>query len=146
VSLSLRPEELLIILHDFVQQNNHEMGFEYIKVGDGQLLPVYPAVLIVPSGVARRLHGTHYFLTGVSAELVVMHGNLEANRMERTIEDLRLATKVVNIIHDKGLTLMDERIHKAFVEKEEPATISTENITAIGTSLTITAEVREAFK
>ena len=142
----MRPEELLIILYDFLEQNNHELGFEYIKVGDGQILPMYPAALLVPSGVDRDLHGTHYFLTGLFVELVVMHGNLQQNRMERTIDDLRYATKVVNIIHGKGLTLMDERIHKSFVQKEEPATISTENITAIGTSLTIFAEVREAFK
>jgi hypothetical protein len=142
----VRPEELLVIVESFVQQQNHEFGFEYIKIGDGQLLPVYPCALVVPAGVERRLHGTHYFLTTLNVDLLVMHGNLEQNRMDRTIADLELATKVVTMLHDKGLTFLDSRIHKAYVATEEPATISTENITAIGTSLTIAAEVREAFK
>ena len=142
----MRPEELLQIVHDLVEQNNHLFGFEYIRIGDGQLLPAYPAALVIPDGVDRNLHGTHYFLTTLSSQIIVMHGKLEQNRMERTIADLELASAVVALIHNKGLTLMDERIHKSFVTKEEPATISTENVTAIGTSLTVIAEVREAFR
>lgn len=142
----MRPEELLALLNELIEQNNHELGFEYIVSGDGQLLPAYPACLILYDGAVRNLHGTHYFLTTLSAQLVIMHGDLMQNRMERTLADLELATKVVAMIHGKGLTLNDPRIHKAFVAQEEPATVSTENITAIGTSLTVFAEVREAFK
>jgi hypothetical protein len=142
----VRPEELIVILTDLIEQHNHEFGFEYIVSGDGQLLPVYPACLVLYGGVARNLHGTHYFLTTLSTEVVIMHGDLRQNRMERTMADLELATKVVEMFHGEGLTLKDPRIHKSFVAQEEPATVSTENITAIGTALTVFAEVREAFK
>lgn len=142
----MRPEELLDLLKELIDQNNHTFGFRYVSFGDGQLLPAYPAALVVPDGVNREIHGTHYFLTSLSAQLVIMHASLELNRMERTKADMELTTAVVQLIHNRGLTLLDERIHKAFVVTEEPATISTENITAIGTALSIIAEVREAFK
>jgi hypothetical protein len=142
----MRPEELIDIIKDFIDQNNHEIGFQYITFGDGVLIPDYPACLIVPEGLAREIHGTHYFLTGLTCQVVVIHATLEQNRQERTKSDLELATKVVHLLHGKGLTLMDSRIHKSFVMSEEPALISTDNITAIGTSLSVIAEVREAFK
>lgn len=142
----MRPEELITLLHDLIENNNHEFGFQYIVAGDGQLLPAYPACLILYGGVSRNLHGTHYFLTTLQMEIVIMHGDLMQNRMERTIGDLELTTRVVQLLNTRGLTLQDPRIHKSFVIEEEPATVSTENITAIGTSLTIIAEVREAFK
>lgn len=142
----MRPEELIELIKTLLEQNNHTLGFKYISFGDGQLLPRYPAALVVHDGVARDLHGTHYFLTELSVNIVLMHADMSLNRMERTKADLELATAVVGLIHGKGLTLMDPRIHKAFVFTEEPATISTENIAAIGTSLTVVASVREAFK
>ena len=142
----MRPEELIDKVKEFIETLNHEIGFEYITFGDGVLIPKYPACVIVYDGLNRDIHGTHYFLTRLSIQVVVMHADLTANRQERTREDLQLATKVVQLLHGKGLTLMDSRIHKSFVESEEPALISTDNITAIGTSLTVIAEVREAFK
>lgn len=142
----MRPEELLNLLKSFLQDNNHELGLSYIVVGDGQLVPKYPAALIVHDGVTRDLHGTHYFLTDLSVEIVLMHADLNLTRQERTQADLELATAVVSLIHGKGLRLLDQRIHKAFVYSEEPVTISTNNVTAIGTGLTVVASVREAFK
>jgi hypothetical protein len=142
----MRPEELIDKIKEFIDNNNHELGFEYITFGDGILIPKYPACLIVYDGLVRNIHGTHYFLTGLQVQIVVMHADLTANRQERTREDLVFATKVVHLLHGKGLTLMDQRIHKSFVTSEEPALISTDNITAIGTTLTVIAEVREAFK
>lgn len=142
----MRPEELLETLKGFIEQNNHEFGFQYITTGDGILIPKYPAVLIVYDNTSREIHGTHYFLTRLQVQVVVMHADLSQNRQERTIADLELTTKVVELFHGKGLTLQDPRIHKSYVASEEPALISTDNITAIGTSLTIIAEVREAFK
>ena len=142
----MRPEEFMDILIGFLQENNHELGFEYITFGDGVLLPDYPACLVTYDGTAREIHGTHYFLTGFVAQVVVMHANLDMNRQERTRADMELTTKVVQLFHGKGLRLQDNRIHKSFVRAEEPALISTENVTAIGTSLTVIAEVREAFK
>lgn len=142
----MRPEELIDKLREFLEQNNHEIGFEYITFGDGVLIPKYPACVIIYEGVQRDIHGTHYFLTNLMVQVVVMHADLTSNRQERTREDLQLATKVVHLFHGKGLTLMDSRIHKSFVTTEEPALVSTDNITAIGTALTVIAEVREAFK
>lgn len=142
----MRPEELIDLIKTFLETNNQELGFKYVSFGDGQLIPRYPAALVVHDGVSRDLHGTHYFLTDLSVQIVIMHADMELNRMERTKADLELATAVVNLIHGKGLTLMDSRIHKAFVFTEEPVTISTDNVTAIGTGLTVIASVREAFK
>lgn len=142
----MRPEELIDVVRNLIEQNNHEFGFRYIAFGDGQLLPMYPAALVLYDGVNRNLHGTHYFLTTLQTQVVVLHADLQMNRMERTRADLELASAVVAKIHGEGLTLNDPRIHKAFVSEEAPATISTENMTAIGTALTIAAEIREAFK
>lgn len=142
----MRPEELIDIVKAFIDNNNHELGFQYTSTTDGQLLPKYPAALIVHDGVARDIHGTHYFLTTLSIQVVIMHADLNLTRAERVRADMEITTAVVRLIHSKGLTLMDPRIHKAFVSSEEPALISTENVTAVGTSLTINAEVREAFK
>lgn len=142
----MRPEELIETIKGFLEINNHLLGFKYISFGDGRLIPKYPAALVVHDGVSRDIHGTHYFLTDLSVQIVLMHADMELNRMERTKADLELATAVVGLIHGKGLRLQDPRIHKAFVFTEEPATIATENITAIGTSLTVIASVREAFK
>lgn len=142
----MRPEELIELVKGFLETNNHELGFKYISFGDGQLVPKYPAALVVHDGVNRDIHGTHYFLTDLSIQIVIMHSDLSLNRQERTKADLELATAVVNLIHGKGLRLLDQRIHKAFVYTEEPVTISTDNVLAIGTGLTVVASVREAFK
>ena len=142
----MRPEELLDILKDFIEQANQTLGFEYITFGDGVLLPIYPACLIVYDGVNRDIHGTHYFLTNLSVQVVVMHADLTMDRQERNRADLELATKVYRLFLGKGLTLQDQRIHKAIVMNEEPVTVSTNNVTAIGTGLTLVAQVREAFK
>lgn len=142
----MRPEELLQPIHDLIEQHNHEFGFQYLRIGDGNLIAAYPAALVLAGSVQRSLHGTHYFLTTLNAELVVMHANMDQNKMQRTLADLQLVTAVVALIHSKGLTFMDERIHRSFVIAEEPSTVSTENLSAVGTSLTIQAEVREAFK
>lgn len=142
----MRPEELIDLIKSLIEQNNHELGFEYITFGDGVMLPRYPACLIVYDGLARDIHGTHYFLTQLMVQVVVMHADLNQNRQERNKSDLEMATKVVQLLHGRGLRLMDQRIHKSFVMSEEPALISTDNVTAIGTSLTVIAEVREAFK
>jgi hypothetical protein len=142
----MRPEELIDKVKEFIEISNHELGFEYITFGDGVLIPKYPACVIIYDGINRNIHGTHYFLTGLSIEIVIMHADLTANRQERNREDLIMATKVVQLLHGKGLTLMDPRIHKSFVTTEEPALVSTDNITAIGPALPVIAEVREAFK
>jgi hypothetical protein len=142
----VRPEELITLLKNYLDQHNHELGFRYIAFGDGQLLPSYPAALVVYDSTNREIHGTHYFLTSLAVQIVIMHADLTLNRMERAQADMQLATAVVQLIHDRGLTLQDSRIHRAFVVNEEPAVISTENLTAIGTALTVIAEVREAFK
>lgn len=142
----MRPEHLMDIVKGFIENGNHEIGFRYITTGDGILIPEYPACLIIYDGTARDIHGTHYFRTGFVLQIVVLHANLEAGREDRTREDLELTTKVVELLHSQGMRLGTSEIHKAFVQNEEPALVSTDNITAIGTSLTLIAEVREAFK
>ena len=142
----MRPEELIDLLKNFIEQNNHALGFEYITFGDGVLLPIYPACLVVYEGANRDIHGTHYFLTNLAVQVVVMHADLTQDRQERNRADLELATKVYRLFLGKGLTLQDPRIHKAFVMNEESVVISTNNVTAIGTGLTLVAQVREAFK
>ena len=134
------------IVKKVLDDNNHTLGLQYISFGDDTLVPKYPAALIIYDGVQRDIHGTHYFLTDLTVDIVLMHADLSLNRQERTRADLELATAVVQLIHNKGMTLADSRIHKAFVVSEEPSTIATSNITAIGTSLSINAQVREAFK
>lgn len=142
----MRPEELIDKIKEFLEDDNHQFGFQYVSFGDGVLIPQYPAALVLYDSAAREIHGTHYFLTNLNVEVVIMHANLSQNRQERTKADMELATAVVTMIHSKGLTLLDPRIHKSFVTDEQPSLVSTDNLTAIGTSLSIIAQVREAFK
>jgi hypothetical protein len=140
----LRPEELMDYVHNLLTIKKGELGLEYVVFGDGQLLPVYPAAAVVDDGLAREDHGTHMFLITISCDVFLMHANLGVDRAQRTREDLQLATRVVNLLHeDRSL---GGEVVSSYVSAEQPNTVSTRNDTILGTQITFTAQNRERFR
>lgn len=105
-----RPEELLVAFEDLLQANKGLLGFRYVAVQDENLLPEYPAVEIAMGPTFRQDHGTQRFLLTFQAIFWIYHANYEATHSKRTIEDMQLATKVVQFLHlPENRALYDDR-------------------------------------
>lgn len=112
-----RPEELVEHLADMI--GGSELPFAYVAKYDEELIPEYPAVQIQPGTTDKFRHGTHTNVIGLRAYLYVMHAKLTSTRRTRNLEDLLLATQLVNLI-EKSRTL-GGRVIDGFIESEIPA-------------------------
>ena len=131
-----RPEEVLVALKDLFEVNAPLLGFRYIATQDEKLIPEYPCIQIASEPLLRDVHGTYTFDLSFVFVLWVYHANYEVGHAVRTIEDMQLATKVVNFLHRpdvrvlrEGATLEgdvvsgDDRIIFSYVSLETPGMI-----------------------
>ena len=94
-----RPEEVLVRLRDLFETNKVFLGIKYIATQEERLIPEYPCVQIASEPLIREVHGTYTFQNTFVFVLWVYHANLEVGHATRTIEDMQLATNVVNFLH-----------------------------------------------
>lgn len=139
-----RGEDLLVYLRDRLENEKDTLGLAYVTLSSDGLRPMYPSAVVAYDQTSREDHTTHYFLTRIQCDIILLHALLTVDRQERIIEDLELTTRVVQSLHTDR-TLDGEVIH-SYVSQEEPGAIESENQTVIGTRLRFIAEQRELFK
>src|ERR1043166_793526 len=89
-----RPEHLVEYMHQKIS-GNPLLGFKYIAKYNDDLLPKYPACLILAGPYTKEIHGLHTFAVMIRAEIFIFHGVLTQDKSTRSYEDLNLATNLV---------------------------------------------------
>ncbi len=140
-----RPEEVIEHLAYIIESSTLE--FAYIAKYDEELIPGYPAVRISPGTVDKIPHGTHTFEIVLRAFLYVMHADLTISKRTRSLEDLLLATELVNLL-EADMSFGGQIIH-GFVESETPAAFPPRNprgSAVVGTRLLWSGITQRRFK
>src|SRR5688500_4568309 len=106
-----------------------------IYPAEQRLVPKFPAFLVVPGPIGRQL-----VQTGMQAELTlrvfiyIMHAKLTKTRTERTQEDIRMAEKVSQFLHENKT--LDGNVIHSLVETETPGSLAgTQGQAVVGTRL-----------
>jgi hypothetical protein len=128
VSYFSRPEEVLVEWRDRLEANKGLLGLTSVILGEGDLLMEYPCCQIVGDPVTRSWASTQYFQVFFQAAIWVYHASLEDSHMQRTIDDMILATRVVRFMHEEdNRHLRDEagnnRLIFSYVLNELPGRI-----------------------
>lgn len=111
-----RPEHVVEYIADFIKKSN--LDFKHIVRYNERLVSEYPAIQIMSGPLQKELHATHTWLLTLRADIFVMHAKLTESRATRNLNDLKLATKTVELL-EKDLTL-GGRIIVGWVEQERP--------------------------
>jgi hypothetical protein len=102
MSVISRPEDLVEYLSTYIDSST--MNFQTIAKYDDNMIAGYPAVQITPGTLTKKYHGTHTFFVTINAILYVMHGDMSVSRSKRILEDLQLATSLVNWLEGGTVT------------------------------------------
>jgi hypothetical protein len=141
-----RPEHLVEYLAQLFE-DQLKPPFNYISRYDEKLIPDYPCLQIQPGPSSKELHGTHTFLLYLTAHLYIMHDTLTVKRRVRTLEDLQLATQVVDFL-ENDLTF-GGRVIDGFISDEAPAVVpphSPKSPAMVSTRLTWVGKTQKRFK
>lgn len=140
-----RPEHLVEHLAQAINGSN--LGIKYIAKYDDELLPEYPAVLIMAGPLQKEIHGTHTFAVSLHCELYLFHAVLTEQRVTRNYNDLIMASKLIDFL-EQDLTL-GERIIAGWVDSEVPGVNpprSNRSDAVISTRITYRATQETRFK
>jgi hypothetical protein len=95
------PEQALDHIYNLLNTNKVALGLKYVGYADERLLREYPAVVVsynVP--VVRDLHATRTFNLQFIIQLECYHARLTASHRTRTKEDMQLAARIRNKLHE----------------------------------------------
>lgn len=140
-----RPEELVEYFADLIETSS--LPFEYVAKYDERLIPAYPAVQVQPGILDKELHGTHTFIVALRAIFYVMHAKMTLDHRTRSLEDLQLATRLIEVL-EEDMTL-GGRVIQGWVDSETPAAFpprSTKGDIVVGTRLTWNGLQETRFK
>lgn len=127
-----RPEEVLVELRDRLSQNKGELGLQNVLLGEEELLLDYPLVQIVGEPIDREIATLSQFQVIFHAAIWIYHADLSVGHEKRTIDEMKLATGVVEFLHrDENRHLRDnsllptnpDRLIFSYVDSELPGRI-----------------------
>lgn len=135
-----RPEHGVEAISQILKES--DLPVEVVKY-DTNIVETYPLVQVMSGGFEKEIHGTHTWLFTIRIDLYVMHARLTQDRQTRNLEDLVLATQVVNLlessINGKDPLSLGGRCIAGWVEREQPGRMPPSGITkgkpVIGTLL-----------
>ncbi|SRR6266576_1073845 len=116
--LFVRPEEITEYFRDDLRNNASALGIEFVGAYGEKLLPSYPAVVVSAGDTEKEVHGTHTYIVTLRCNFFVYHASMNLTHASRSLEDLKLATTVVDFI-ERDPTLGDKIVH-GFVISELP--------------------------
>src|SRR6266576_202856 len=116
--LFTRPEEVTEYFLEDLRNNAELLGLEFVGAYGERLIPTSPAVVVSAGPLDRELHGTHTFLVTLRCFFYVYHAQMSITHASRSLEDLKLATVVVDFI-ERDPTLGD-KIVQGWVNSEVP--------------------------
>lgn len=101
-----RPEEILVRLKELFETASGVLGLRYVATQEESMIPEYPCIQIAAEPMLREVHGTYTFENTFVFVLWVYHANLQVGHAKRTIEDMQLATSVVQFLHRPDVRLL----------------------------------------
>ena len=116
--LFTRPEEVTEYFLDDLRKSANLLGLEFVGGYGERLVPAYPAVVVSAGPLDRELHGTHTYIVTLRCFLYVYHASMVMTHASRSLEDLKLATSVVDFI-ERDPTL-GNKIVQGWVSSEVP--------------------------
>lgn len=116
------------------------LGLRYIATQEEGLIPEYPAIQIASEPLIRDVHGTYTFENTFVFVLWVYHANLEVGHARRTIEDMQLASSIVQFMHRPDVRVLrddaavqglpgtgNDRLIFSYISLETPGMVLPEN-------------------
>lgn len=154
-----RPEEVLVRLIELFETAKGILGLRYVATQEESMIPEYPCIQIASEPILREIHGTYTFQHTFVFVLWVYHANMEVGLAKRTIEDMQLATSVVEFLHRPDVRLLrddaaahgaygtaQDRLIHSYVSLESPGMIAFDKTSRIVTTrLLWLATVQERF-
>lgn len=145
-----RPEEALVDLRDRLRLNKEALGFKEVYLGEDIERLEFPSLQIIGDPAGRDIEGTQQFKVVFLATIWIYHADLMVGHEQRTIDDMKLATKVVQFLHqpnNRRLTVDgDDKLIFSYIMTEIPGRIKPEDgPSIIATRLTWTGETRVPF-
>lgn len=138
----LRPEDGVELIAQTIADS--ELPINAVIKYDETFATDYPAVQVMSGGFEKSVHALHTWLYLIRVDIYVMHAQLSEDRQTRNLNDLRLATQVVDLLEgsiDGGDPLSlgryydDEdsqwhpRVIAGWVEREQPGRMPPSGIT-----------------
>jgi hypothetical protein len=143
------PEETMDYLHDLLSFHAEMLGIRFVGYGEERLIPEYPAVLIGAGTLNREVHATHTFQLTLMLELFIYHAKLSESHHTRTREDLKLVTRVREVLHDNLVCPDDsgtKQVIFSYVNAEDPVFIRRpRNEAVVGSRMEWLATTQERF-
>src|SRR5262245_31718283 len=127
-------EEATVFIKELLDVKGPAIGLKYIGYGDENLIPEYPAVVVVGGRRTKLLHATQTFNITFEVHLFVLHAELTVTHAQRTLEDLQLVTKIEAIL-ETDYEFKDgngnEQVIFGFVSDEAPGIANRERGQAV---------------
>jgi hypothetical protein len=117
-ALYSRPEEVTEYLLEELRENASLLGLEFVGAYGERLVPSYPAVVVSAGPLDKEIHGTHTYLVTLRVIFFVYHSAMAITHASRSLEDLKLATQVVDFVEKDGT--LGGRIIQGWVATEVP--------------------------
>jgi hypothetical protein len=102
--LFTRPEQVTEYFLEDLRSNAELLGLEFVGSYGERLITGYPAVVVSAGPADKTLHGTHTYLVTLRCFIYVYHAAMVLTHASRSLEDLKLATTVVDFL-ERDLTL-----------------------------------------
>lgn len=135
----LRPEHGVEALYTVLKGS--DLPIKQVIRYDEKIATEYPAVQLLAAGFEKEIHGLHTWALSIRVDIYVMHAKLTADRQTRNLEDLQLATQLVDFIEgpldgpdgspSEALKL-GGRVISGWVEREQPGRMPPSGITKNG--------------
>jgi hypothetical protein len=142
-----RPEEVLEGLIELCNMAAPLLGIKYVATQEERLIPEYPCIQVASEPLLREIHGTYTFEHTFVMVFWVYHANLQVSLAKRSIEDMRLATSVVQFLHRPDVRCLrdgaaaigpyvegEDRIIHSYVSLETPGMVAVGEGNAIVTT------------
>lgn len=115
--------EIIDMMAERLEARSGPLGLKYVGAYDEQIVPQYPAVVIVPGPRAKDLHGLKTYEVVFQLYLYIYHANMNLTKRERSKADLQLVSNIEAEL-ETDLRWSDStgasQIVHGFVTHEEP--------------------------
>jgi len=108
---------------DRLDAQSGPLGLKFVGKYDEQLIPEYPAVVVMPGPRRKNLHATRTFEVLFELSLFIYHANLNLSKRERSKADLQLVARIEQELDSDmrwPTPTGESQIINGYVANEEP--------------------------
>jgi len=124
------PEQIIDHVYNLINNDKAAIGLGFIGYSDERILPKYPAAVVslgVP--VTRELYATQTFQLTFQIQVVVYHARVTTSHKTRTKEDMQIAARVREKLHEDYS--LGGGVIFGFVTSERPGIVANEKGQAV---------------